>query len=305
MIKVLGHKAPDTDAIGSALIGAWYLTKARGMPARAFALGAPNSETAFVLHRWKVPAPDVLLDVTAQDRCFIVDTNNPAELPPSISTATIIGIVDHHRLTGGLSTRSPSDITIRPVACSATILYDLIGRDMDRMPSNLKGVMLSCILSDTLAFRSPTTTAHDRAVAQALAAELSVTIPDYSGELFAAKSNMESYDEVALLGLDSKAYRFGDRQLRISVLETTTPERVLRRKDALLAAMPEAAAQSGADEILLFIIDILKQEATLLVPNAVVASIAKASFNAPVAGDSITLPGIVSRKKQIIPALSI
>lgn len=305
MIKVFGHKAPDTDAIGSALIAAWYLSEIRGEPARAFALGAPNTETAFVLEKWQAGAPEILVDVAQGDRCFIVDTNNPSELPPSIQMAEIIGIVDHHLLAGGLTTRAPIEIAIRPVACSATILHDLIGPDMARMPRNLKGVMLSCILSDTLEFRSPTTTPHDKAVATALAGELGIVIPDYAAELFAAKSDVAAYDDAALLTMDSKAYPIGDKLLRISVLETTTPSLLLARKAALIATMPQVAAQTGGDQVLLFIIDILKQEAVLLVPNALVAQIAEASFGVRSEGDTITLPGIVSRKKQIIPALKL
>lgn len=305
MIRVFGHKAPDTDAIGSALIAEWYLSEVRRAPAQAFALGPPNTETAFVLRRWHLEPPEVLTDVASGDRCFIVDTNNPTELPPSIREAEIIGIVDHHLLAGGLTTRAPIEIAIRPVACSATILHDLIGSDMGRMPRDLKGVMLSCILSDTLAFRSPTTTPHDQAVAEALAAELGVAIPVYAVEMFAAKSDVAAFDEPTLLGMDSKAYPVGDRMLRVSVLETTTPELLLRRKAALMAAMPGVAAQGGADQLLLFIIDILKQEATLLVPNDLVARIAEASFGTRPTGDTLTLPGIVSRKKQIIPALTL
>lgn len=305
MIKVIGHRAPDTDAIGSALIAAWYLSEIRAEPARAFALGAPNTETAFVLERWQADAPEILEDISPGDRCFIVDTNNPSELPPSIASAEIIGIVDHHLLAGGLTTMAPIQIAIRPVACSATILHDLIGPDMKRMPPNLKGVMLSCILSDTLEFRSPTTTAHDQAVALELARDLGVAIPDYAARMFAAKSDVAAYDEAALLIMDSKAYPIGDKVLRISVLETTTPSLLLARKAALMAEMPKVAASTGADQLLLFIIDILNQEAVLLVPNAQVAQIAAASFGVRSGGDTVTLPGIVSRKKQIIPALKL
>lgn len=305
MIKVFGHKAPDTDAIGSALIAAWYLNEVRRTPARAFALGPPNTETDFVLRRWHLDAPEILTDVAAGDRCFVVDTNNPAELPRSVRDADIIGIVDHHLLAGGLTTRTPIEIAIRPVACSATILHDLIGREMAAMPRDLKGVMLSCILSDTLEFRSPTTTPQDRAVAEALAEELNIAIPAYAAEMFAAKSDVAGFDEPTLLGMDSKAYPVGGKMLRVSVLETTTPEPLLQRKPALMAAMPEVAAQTGADQLLLFIIDILKQEATLLVPNELAARIAEASFGIRPTGDTLTLPGIVSRKKQIIPALTL
>jgi len=163
--------------------------------------------------------------------------------------------------------------------------------------------MLCCILSDTLEFRSPTTTPHDRAVAEALAEELGVAIPELAAALFEAKSDVSAFSDAALLRMDSKEFDIDGRQLRISVLETTAPKLLLDRKASLMAAMPDVAREDGADQVLLFVIDILKEEATLLVPNDLVRRIAEASFGVPVSGDTVVLPGIMSRKKQIIPAL--
>ena len=98
----------------------------------------------------------------------------------------------------------------------------------------------------------------------------------------------------------------GGKQFRVSVLETTSPATVLSRKDALMAAMPDVAAADGADQVLLFVVDILREEATLLVPNDLVAQIAAKSFGADTKGqDTVVLPGIMSRKKQIIPNLAL
>lgn len=304
-IKVFGHKAPDTDSTGSPIIWAWYLTEVKGTPAEPVLLGEPNTEAAFVLKRWDLPKPQIIADVAPGDTCVVVDTNNPAELPPSINEANVIQIIDHHMLAGGLKTKGPIDITIRPLACTATIMYDLMGADAAKMPENIKCAMLSCILSDTLEFRSPTTTAHDREVAETLAQELGISIPDYADELFAAKSDVSAFSDADLLRMDSKEYEVAGKQLRVSVLETTAPKVILDRKASLMAAMPAVAAQDGADQVLLFVVDILREEATLLVPNDLVRQIAEASFPCKVEGDSVVLPGIMSRKKQIIPALKL
>ncbi len=306
MIKVFGHKAPDTDSTGSPIIWAWYLSDIRKQPAKAVLLGEPNTEAAWMLTKWDLPKPAIIADVAAGDKCVIVDTNNPAELPPSINEADVIEIIDHHLLAGGIKTRLPINITMRPLACTATILHDLIGdEDLARAPKGVKGAMLTCILSDTLEFRSPTTTPHDRFVAEKLARDLGLSIPDYAAEMFAAKSDVSAFSEEALLRMDSKEYELGGKQLRVSVLETTAPQVLLDRKAALMAAMPGVAAADGADEVLLFIVDILNEQATLLVPNDFVKQVAEKSFNATVSGDSVVLPGIMSRKKQIIPALAI
>lgn len=305
MIKVFGHKAPDTDSTGSPIIWAWYLSEVKGTPAEAKLLGEPNTEAAFVLKRWDLPKPEIISDVAPGDDVVIVDTNNLAELPPSINEANILGIIDHHLLQGGLKTKTPIDITIRPLACTATLMYDLMGADAAKMPDPIKCAMLSCILSDTLEFRSPTTTAHDRDVAEKLARELGISIPDYAEELFAAKSDVSAFSDAALLRMDSKEYEVAGKQFRVSVLETTAPKVLLDRKASLMAAMPGVAQEDGADQVLLFIVDILREEATLLVPNDLVKTVAEKSFGATVTGDSVVLPGIMSRKKQIIPALKL
>ncbi len=302
---VFGHKSPDTDSTGSPIIWAWYLSQVKNTPAKAVLLGEPNTEAAFVLRHWDLPKPEIISDVTADDKVVIVDTNNPAELPPSINDAKIQAIIDHHLLVGGIKTKTPIDITIRPLACTATIMHDLMGADLSLAPRGIKGAMLSCILSDTLEFRSPTTTPHDRAVAEKLAEDLGVSIPAFAAELFAAKSDVSAFSDAELLRMDSKEYTVDGKELRVSVLETTAPKVLLDRKAALMAAMPGVAKEDGADQVLLFIVDILNEEATLLVPNDFVKTIAEASFPCTVTGDTVVLPGIMSRKKQIIPALKV
>lgn len=305
MIQVFGHYSPDTDSTGSPLIWAWYLSDFKHTPAEAVLLGTPNTEAKFVLEHWGFAQPRIINGVTAGAPVVIVDTNNPDELPAGINTADIQAIIDHHKLVGGLETKGPIDITIRPLACTATIMHDLIGAEMAKAPRGVKGLMLSCILSDTLEFRSPTTTPTDRAVAEALAADLGVDMHDLAAQMFAAKSDVSAFSDAELLKMDAKKYAVGDKTFRISVLETTSPAQILARKDALVAAMPEVAAEDGADEVMLFVVDILKEEATLLVPSPVIKAVAEKSFNVTVTGDSVVLPGVMSRKKQIIPVLSL
>ena len=300
---VFGHKAPDTDSTGSPIIWAWYLNEVRGGDAEAVLLGEPNTEAAWLLRRWDLPKPRIIDGVEPGQPVVIVDTNNPAELPENINAADIRAIIDHHKLVGGLETAAPIEITVRPLACTATILHDLM--DGAEMPGWVKGTMLTCILSDTLEFRSPTTTEIDRALAERLAGDLDLDIPAYAAEMFTAKSDVSAFSEAELLRMDSKEYEVGGTKFRVSVLETTAPAAVLGRKDALIAAMEGVAAEDGVDQVLLFVVDILNEEATLLVPNDLVKGVAEKSFGATVSGDSVVLPGILSRKKQIIPALAI
>lgn len=302
---VFGHKAPDTDSTGSALIWAWYLNDVMGVPAAARLLGTPNTEAAFMLERWGFAQPEILEDVANDQPCVIVDTNNPAELPANINNADIRAIIDHHKLTGGLETRGPIHVVMQPVACTATILHECMGDKADQMPQGIKGLMLSCILSDTLEFRSPTTTDADKELAEQLAAELGLSIPDYAAEMFAAKSDVSAFSDAELLRMDSKEYAVQDTKFRVSVLETTAPAQILDRKAALVAAMDGVAAEDGVDQVLLFVVDILNEEATMLVPNDLTRTVAEKSFGVTVDGDSVVLPGVMSRKKQIIPNLAL
>ncbi len=302
---VFGHKSPDTDSTGSPILWAWYLNEVQGGDAEPVLLGEPNTEAAFMLGRWNLPKPRIIEGVEAGQPCVIVDTNNPAELPEAINDADLRAIIDHHKLVGGLETKAPIDITVRPLACTATIMIDLMGDDAAKMPEAMKGAALTCILSDTLEFRSPTTTGHDRAVAERLAADLRVSIPEYAAEMFAAKSDVSAFSDAELLRMDSKEYAVGGKKFRVSVLETTAPATVLDRKASLMDSMAEVAAEDGVDQVLLFVVDILNEEATLLVPNDLVKAVAEKSFGATVSGDVVVLPGVMSRKKQIIPNLAI
>ena len=302
---VLGHKSPDTDSTGSPILWAWYLNKVKGQSAEAVLSGEPNTEAAFLLAKWDLPKPRIISDLDENQPCVIVDTNNPAELPAGVNGADVQAIIDHHKLVGGLETKGPIEITIRPLACTATIMIDLMGDDAAKMPDWAKGTALTCILSDTLEFRSPTTTPHDKAVAEQLASDLGIDIPTYAAEMFAAKSDVSAFSDAELLRMDSKEYEVAGTKFRVSVLETTAPDTVLSRKASLMAAMPTVASEDGVEQVLLFVVDILNEEATLLVPNDLVKTVAEKSFGATVSGDSVVLPGIMSRKKQIIPSLAL
>ena len=276
-----------------------------GLEAEAKLLGEPNTEATFVLDYWKVKKPEIIEEVSPNDKIVIVDTNNPSELPQSVINADIIEIIDHHLLVGGLKTKSPLKVTIRPLACTATIMFSLMGKDTEKMPNSIKGLMLSCILSDTLEFRSPTTTKYDKEVALSLAKDLDIDLSILATKMFEAKSDVSKISDENLIKMDSKQFEISGKELRISVLETTSPNTILKRKNSLINAMPKIIEDEGLDEILLFIVDILNQESTLLIPNENTREIAKKSFNVKSSEDFIKLPGVVSRKKQIIPNIKI
>jgi manganese-dependent inorganic pyrophosphatase len=204
MIKVFGHISPDTDTVVSAILWAWYLNTHTTNKAEACVLGTLNKETQFLMKRWNVSEPALLETLTADDSVVIVDTNNPQELPPNILETNILQIIDHHMLTGGLATRKPIDVTIKTVASTATVIYDLIGGHAETLPEDMAGLLLSAILSDTLAFRSPTSTPRDKEVAEKMATRLNLNIDEYANEMFKAKSDLSDFTDLGLVHLDSK-----------------------------------------------------------------------------------------------------
>ena len=306
MIKVFGHLSPDTDTTGCAILWAWYLNTQTGSKATPYVLGSLNKETSFVLDRWKTAEPELLQAISEGDEVVIVDTNNPQELFANINEANILNLIDHHKLVGGITTKAPFNMTLRPYASTATVIYSLIGDVSQNLPENIAGIMLSCILSDTLGFRSPTTTPFDKEVAERLAKQLGLDITVYADEMFAAKSDVSDFTDIGLIHIDSKKYEVGTKNIRVSVIETTNPESILKRKDGLVTAISSIVSEeSDTDDVLLFVIDILKEEATVLTYNDLTKGIISASFGVTCEADTVVLPGILSRKKQILPVLKL
>jgi len=303
-IKIFGHFSPDTDSTCAPIIWAWYLNERQGQTALPYLLGEPNNEANFVLERWNIEKPQILKKVAKDDAVIIVDTNNPKELPENINDAHILEIIDHHKLIGGLQTSTPINITIRPLACTTTVMYQLMDIDTrENLPDQIAALMLSAIISDTLEFRSPTTTDTDKEIAEILAKQLSIDITEHATEMFDAKSDVSQFSDMELIRMDSKKFKLNGKNFRVSVLETTTPETILERKSSILKNMKTVCEEDKIDEVLLFVVDILKEESTLLVANEFTKSIAEKSFDVSVKDNQVVLSGVVSRKKQIIPAL--
>ena len=139
-------------------------------------------------------------------------------------------------------------------------------------------------------------------MAERLAKDLNINIPEYAAEMFAAKSDISHFSDAELLRLDSKIFEVDATKFRVSVLETTSPATVLDRQASIMDSMTAVASEDGVDHVLLFVVDILNEQATLFIPNDAIKSIAEKSFDVSISGDSVVLPGVVSRKKQIIPA---
>ncbi|MFQ5493337.1 MAG: manganese-dependent inorganic pyrophosphatase [Candidatus Dojkabacteria bacterium] len=302
MLKVFAHKTPDTDATCSPIVYAWYLSEKMGQEAEAFISGKPNKEALFVLDKFDIELPAQLDELTDKDRIVVVDTNNPEELPDGVSDAEIVEIIDHHKLVGGLSTDSPIRITIKPIACTATIVWQRMQEDDNHdIEPKMAGLLLSAILSDTLKFSSPTTTDEDKTAAEELAEIADENIDSLADEMFAAKSDLTGFGAEDILLTDSKVFDMAGKKVRISVLETTLPENAIKLKGDLIESMEALKKKERLDAIFFFIVDIMNTAADLVVSADMEMDIAERAFEGVFKSGVMHLDGVVSRKKQMSP----
>ncbi len=303
MIKVIGHKAPDTDSTVSAIIYSFFLNNVKNKQSAPFIAGEPNKEAKFVLDFLKVETPEILTKLNPEDDFAIVDTNNPEELIEGYNEANLISIVDHHKLVGGLKTDKPISVTIRPFGCTATILFKLFEKfNFTDLPKDIAGLILAGILSDTLKFTSPTTTDEDKKVAQKMSEITNIDIDDFAQKMFDAKSDLSGMSAKDILLSDSKVFEMGGKIIRISVLETTKPENALSMKSEITTTARELKQEQNLDGLFFFVVDILNTLSHLIIIDEFEKQIAQKAFgNFEGSNDTVELKDVVSRKKQMVP----
>ena len=300
-VFVTGHKNPDTDSICSALSYA-ALKQAHGVEAVAVRLGEVNKETQYALDYFQVEAPELIASVEEKQAVMLVDHNEPAQSVDGLDKAELLEIVDHHRL-GGLNTANPIFVHIEPVGCTATIITKMFDCQKVELPKKIAGLLLSAIVSDTVLFKSPTCTEQDKAAAEKLAVIAGVNLKEYGMAMLKAGADLGDLTPAQIAKTDSKPFSFGNYKAivaQISVMDTTD---ILAKKAELVAAMQELCQNEGYDMSLLMVTDIMEESTELVFVGEPKQLIADA-FGKDASGDSIYLPGVMSRKKQIVPQLT-
>ena len=296
---VIGHQGPDTDAIVSALAYA-RLKATDDDSVTAARAGELNPETEFVLNRWDVEAPQLLEDAT-DEQLILVDHNEHSQTVSGAREATITEIVDHHRL-GDVTTSEPIFCRIEPVGSTATIIAELFDESEVALDSQTAGLLLSGLVSDTVILRSPTTTDRDRVVAERLAEIADVDIDAYGKELLAQKSKLgEKSPREMVLG-DFKSFEFGNSAVGIGQIETVDPEPVLDQRAAIRAAMDGIVDERDYDLLVLLVTDLLEEASTAFVVGEASDRVGPA-LDVEITDGEAFLPGVMSRKKQIVPPL--
>jgi manganese-dependent inorganic pyrophosphatase len=297
---VFGHKNPDTDSVCAAIALA-DLKKKLGEDIAPAAQGELNPESKFVLDKFGVAAPKVVTSYAGKD-VYLVDHSDLAQSPDDLKQANILGIVDHHKL-GDVTTSQPLECWIWPVGCTCTVIsrmYKYLGVEI---PKDIAGIMLCAILSDTVIFKSATCTDEDKAVCAELSEICGESNLEALGiEMFKVKSAVEGTPIRELVFRDYKDFNMSGKGVGVGQLELVDLSIVDGIKAKLEKDIRDLKAEKGHHSVLLMLTDIMKEGTELLVASDDESVVEKAFGVAPKDGKA-WLPGIMSRKKQIVPDL--
>ncbi len=300
-VYVLGHKSPDTDSVTAAIALA-ELQKMLGVDAVPCRQGELNPETKVVLEKFGFAEPELRTDVTGE-QYMLVDHSDIKQAPDNWDKGELLAVVDHHKI-GDITTPNPILFVAMPVGCTGTVLYTLY-KDVYKkdIPANVAGLMMSAILSDTVLFKSATCTEADKAAAEALAQIAGVTdMMEWGMEMAKAKSAVEGVSARDLVFRDYKDFDMSGKAIGIGQLELVSLDLVEKIRDDLFAELEKIKAEKGAHSIFLMLTDIMK-EGTDLMAVTDDPSIVEKAFGAKLEGKTVWLPGVMSRKKQMVPNL--
>jgi len=297
---VVGHKTPDSDSICSA-IALSYLKTTLGeetVPAR---LGELSPETMFILDKFGFEQPELKTSF-AGEGIYIVDHSDRIQGPDDIDDATILGIIDHHKL-GDITTSTPLEIWVRPVGCTNTIIKMMYDFYDVAIPKNIAGAMMCAILSDTVIFKSPTCTTADIKCVEALAEIAGIDDAKALGmEMFEVKSAVLGTPIRDLVLRDFKDFNMNGNLVGIGQLEVLDLAIFDEMKPELVADIAKLKAEGNRHTVLLLLTDIMKEGSEMLVISDNADLTEKAYGKATVDG-KLWLEGVLSRKKQVVPPL--
>ncbi|MCW8894499.1 MAG: manganese-dependent inorganic pyrophosphatase [Sulfurimonas sp.] len=297
---IFGHTNPDSDSIIGA-ISLSYLKNQLGEDCIPTRQGDISAETQFILNKFDGELPELKTSV-AGESVYIVDFSDKAQAPKDIMEATILGIVDHHKL-GDLTTDTPLECWIRPIGCTNTIIKEMYDYHGVEIPKNIAGMMLCAILSDTVIFKSPTCTKIDTKAVKELAKIAGVE--DYKAlgmEMFIVKSAVAGATARELNTRDYKEFEMGSDKLGVGQLEVVDLSVFDDIKYDLFKDMKKLKEEGGLHSVLILLTDIMKEGSQLLVVSDDESKI-ETAFKCKLENSQVWLDGVLSRKKQVIPFL--
>ena len=236
-------------------------------------------------------------------RIILVDHNEATQAVEGFDQAEILEIIDHHRI-GSLETSGPVYFRNQPVGCTATIITQMYDENGMEIPPQIAGLLLAAILSDTLVFRSPTCTPLDEALAKRLAKIAGVDIDEFASEMFEAGEKLDGKTAEEVFLQDFKVFMCGDIRFGVAQGSYMTRKNLLAAEALLQPYLEEARNKQNVEDIYMLLTDVPKEESVVISDGRYASEVLADGFETQPAEDgSFTLPGVVSRKKQFIPAL--
>ena len=236
-------------------------------------------------------------------RIILVDHNESTQAVEGFDQAEILEIIDHHRI-GSLETSGPVYFRNQPVGCTATIVTQMYDENGVEIQPQTAGLLLAAILSDTLAFRSPTCTPVDVACAKRLAKIAGVDVNEFANEMFEAGEKLDGKTAEEVFLQDFKVFMCGDIRFGVAQGSYMTRKNLLAAEALLAPYLEEARNKQNVEDLYMLLTDVPKEESVVISTGRYASEVLAEGFDTkPVEDGSWTLPGVVSRKKQFIPAL--
>jgi len=300
-VYVFGHRNPDSDSIIGAIALSYLKNKIENEEYIPVKQGDISAETAFILEKFGYTDKEPALKTSvAGQKVYLVDSTDKPHFQDDIDEATIVGIVDHHKL-GDIITSTPLEAWIRPIGSSNTVIYEMYKCYGVDVPQEIAGMMMLAILSDTVIFKSPTCTKVDTKAVKELAAIAG--IEDYKQlamDMFIVKSAVDGASARDLNTRDYKEFNMNGTKVGIGQLEMVDITVLEPREDELLEDMKKMKEENGLHTILILLTDIMKEGSKLLVVSDDVSKI-EAAFDVKLENNKAWLDGVLSRKKQVVP----
>ena len=231
---------------------------------------------------------------------ILVDHSERSQSAEGIEHAEILEILDHHRL-GGLETTGPILAMLAPVGCTATLVLQRYHQLGVVPPPSIAGIMLAAILSDTMLLKSPTTTEQDRRAVKELGQLIGEEPERFGKRMYHAKFDLTNFSPTDIITNDFKSFVFGRANVGIGQVEVGDKDTILLRKAEILAEMTRYQLRQGFDLMVLMVTDILREGTELLAVGK--TRFVEGAFNQALKDHSVYLPGVLSRKKQVVPPI--
>ena len=233
---------------------------------------------------------------------ILVDHNEKGQAVDNIDSAQILEIIDHHKL-GNIETMAPVMFRNLPVGCTGTIMYQMYNEARLEITPQIAGLLCAAIISDTLMFRSPTCTIHDKMAAGALALIADIEIESFAKEMFHAGSSLKDKSPEEIFYQDYKKFISGEKTFGVGQISSMESEELGRIKERLIPFMKSEYGRNGVSSVYFMLTNILEESTELIYYGENCDRLLDGAFHVEGANGSVILPGVVSRKKQLIPAL--